>query len=326
MKHNYTHKLRAFVATAALALVVVACGLKISEVTFSSHELKSGENLTITTKFDRADSEYQNNEGIYLYYGVRVPSEWTVAEMLKATDTNSMMGDSEFEFEESEFYSKLMNLCYPKDGYKWIGFQTLEPKTIAGEPTVATVTLATAGAAGEYELDIVAGSSKNAPIELLTENGEINYELIFNNKKTLEDTDYNSFAEYLANAATLTEEEVEARKYSLKDITANGLAISPCDVANKRVEGLDLKVKLEASQDETGVADVVADGVEVKAISEGVIVKTTGTAQVVVCNAAGNVIDENVVNAEGILKAQQGVCFVTVVAEGKTTTYKVIVK
>ncbi|MDE5635645.1 MAG: hypothetical protein K2I52_04995, partial [Muribaculaceae bacterium] len=45
-------------------------------------------------------------------------------------------------------------------------------------------------------------------------------------------TNYNVFQEYLANASTLSDAEIESRKFALENIKVNGNPISPADIPN----------------------------------------------------------------------------------------------
>lgn len=331
MKKFYLKK-PALLAALSVALITVSCGLAITELTFSTHTLKQGEELTITTKFERPDDQYQNNENLYVYYAVRVPDDWDTSVMLKAKDDTEYEGQilnsQDIEFENSEFYSKLMELSYPRDGYKWLAYQSTKTYTISGQPATAVLVLTAGNTIGTYELDVIAGSSKSSPVELLTESGEINYDLAFNytddNKNYKGDgTKYNVFQEYLANASTLSDDEIESRKFALENIKVNGNPISPADIPN---HNSNFNRTVEVTEN-AGIDDVTGDVAEVNVVAvDGGVEVEAQDAVATVYSVTGTVVDSRAVNGIARLNAQRGLNIVKVQTLAGTSTSKVIVK
>ncbi len=331
MKKFYLKK-PALLATLAVALVAVSCGLAITELTFSTHTLQQGEELTITTKFERPDDQYQNNENLYVYYAVRVPEDWNTSVMLKATDNTEYEGvhlnSQDIEFENSEFYSKLMELSYPRDGYKWLAYQSTKTYDISGQPATAVLVLTAGNTIGEYELDVMAGSSKSSPSDMLTDGGEINYDLAFNytdeNKNYKGDgTRYNVYQEYLANASTLSDAEIESRKFALENIKVNGNPISPADIPNHN-SNLNRTVKVIVN---TGIDDVTGDVAEVNVVAvDGGVEVEAQDAVATVYSVTGTIVDNRAVNGKAHLQAMKGMNIVKIQTPSGITAVKVLVK
>lgn len=347
MKKIYLKK-SAVIAAIVVAIIAVSCGLTITELTFSSHSLMQGEELTITTKFGRASSDaqqYANYNNLYLYYGVRVPEDWSTARMLTATDAETGKEPVEFEFEDSEFYAKLLELSYPKEGYKWIGYQSKERHSVYGQPTVSSVTLKVGNAVGSYVVDIAAGSSQSSPAEMLDTEGGIIYDIAFNNNNDnnmIDGIKYITFQEYLLNAATISKEEIDSRKLSLANIKVinKGVeySISPMDIANypgmyikPEDQGVitpmpDFNRTVDVTVN-TGIDDVVNDvtGVNVIAVDGGVEIEAQG-AVATVYTAQGMMVDSRAVNGVARLNAAKGLNIVKVETLAGTTVTKVLVK
>jgi len=362
MKKFYFKK-PAILAAFAVALVAVSCGLTITELKFSSHTPMQGEKLTVTSKFERASTDgqqYANYNGLYLYYGIRVPEDWTTAEMLKAVDKETNKEPVQFEFEESEFYSKLMQLSYPREGYKWLAYQSKERYDVHGQPTTSTLVLSVGNTLGTYDLDIACGSSSSDPKELLDANGEINYKLAFNsngnNKKetdaynlqTINEVKYIGFQEYLVNASTISKAEVDNRATALADIKVNVpvsgvdvmVPITPCDIANYRgmyissedkdkitpVPEFDRTIKVIENPN-TGIDEVIGNvaDVNVAVVDGGVEIEAEG-AVATIYDVTGIVLDSKAVNGVARLSVRPGMCIVRVVNGANTTVTKVLVK
>lgn len=348
MKKFYSRKPAIIASLVAVVLIAVSCGLTITELTFSSHTPMQGEELTITTKFERASTDpkqYANYNNLYLYYGVRVPEDWSTAEMITAVDTETGNEPVKFKFEDSEFYAKLLELSYPKEGYKWIGYQSVERYSVLGQPTVSSVTLKVGSKLGSYVVDIAAGSSASAPADMLNEDGSIKYDVAFNNNNDnnmIDGVKYITFQEYLLNAATISKEEVDSRKLSLADIKVINkdveYSISPMDIANypgmyikpddagKITPMPDFNRTVEVTVN-TGIDDVTSDVAEVNvvAVDGGVEVEAQG-AVATVYSVTGTVVDSRAVNGIARLNAQRGLNIVKVQTLAGTSTSKVIVK
>lgn len=233
MKKNSTTKL-AWMGVTLCACLLVACGLKITKVTLSSNAIEKNGEVTVTTQFERADGDFDNNSNIYLLYAIRVPSDWTYTEALEAISTHNGVTDT-FEFEESKPYATLAEFCYPKSGYKWIGFQTKQQVTLTcdnngQDNVITTLTLKGGEKSGNYKLDIISGSFPRDPSILLAANGSVDVNVAFGRKtdfeaadpKTLSDgTQVFGFSEYLVNASTISPAEKLAAEKTLLSYTAD---------------------------------------------------------------------------------------------------------
>ncbi|MDE7472702.1 MAG: T9SS type A sorting domain-containing protein [Muribaculaceae bacterium] len=351
MKKNYFK----IAASGLLVFLMVACGLEFTEIKFSSHAIYPGDQLTIDMKLERpngANTDWvQGNFNYYYYLGVRVPQDWTTAEMLTAKDSKWMGGTTEFKFEDSEFYAALLELCYPKAGFKWLAYQTTEPYQINGEPTDATLVLKSSESTGEFRLDFMGGSSKSKPSDLYS-NGAINYDLAFNNTgnlKVIDGTKYVSCQEYLFNASTLTQEEIDGRETALFDIKANGYPITAMDVVNYeeknnslkeaylkdeektdddkakvKITNLDLTINVATTN--TGIDEVYESSlIDAKAVNGGIEVVANG-ATATVYDMAGCIIATEFVNGDVTIAARPGAYIVRIIEGNRSLVNKVIVK
>ena len=332
-------------AAGLLLFLMVACGLEFTEITFSSHAIKPGDTLTIKTKLERPNSEYDGNKNVWLYFAVRVPEDWTTAEMLTDTDICEFNGNilqtKHHEFENSEFYAALLELSYPKEGYKWLAYQTTEVvEEIYGQPVTTELVLKSGFATGDFRIDIMGGSSKSSPKDLYKD-GAIDYDLAFNNWgtrnetlpmgniKNINNTNYVSCQEYLFNASTLTKEEINARAEMLADIKvkcpADGLfyPVTPSDVANPTPD-FDLNVNVASTN--TGVDEVYeSTEIDVKAVKGGIEVTANGGVATVY-DLAGRIIATQFVNGTATIATRPGACIVRVTEGNRSAVSKVIVR
>ena len=253
MKKKYSSKL-AWIGATLCAFLLVACGLKVVDVTLSADEIEQGEEVTVTAKLMRAGGDWGNNTGIYLLYAIRVPSDWNDVETLNVYSNGNNAENNVFTFEESSAYSALSEFCYPQEGYKWIAFQTTEAvdlKLDEDEELFASLKLRAGDATGEFHLDILSGSMSanlGTPSDLLKEDGSLNLALAFGqkndggdaDKKTLPDgTSYIGFSEYIVNASTISPAEREERAYALLDykVIENDVeySIAPYDLGGEEL-------------------------------------------------------------------------------------------
>lgn len=344
MKKIYLKK-SAILAALAVAFIAVSCGLTFVEITFSTHEPMQGETLKIVTKYKRVEGDYTNNKNIWLYYAIRVPQDWESAEALKAWDEaivkdentgeESTVSHTDYEFETSKFYSTLLDEAYPREGYKWIAYQTTKQYDVNGQPTEATAELKVGQTLGTYQLDIVSGSSTSSPDELLKPDGTIDYDLAYNllgennvNLKDINGVKHISFQEYLLNVSTITEAEIEARKLSLAHIKANGYPITPLDIPNKGATPQGANMELTVIENtNAGIDEAVADGSKVNVVAvDGRIEVEAEGGIATVYDMTGSIIDTKVVNGAATLEARKGVCIVRVVNGARATVQKVVVK
>lgn len=250
-----------------LAVMAVACGLRITKVEFSTHEPEQNSTLTVTATL--AANGDNNEDDYYLLYAIRVPNDWAGEKL------NVKLETGDIEMIECESYAKFCDYCYPREGYKWVGYQSKEV-TKQSHNITAAVDLKVGMTMGDFTLDIMGGGWKKDPANLLKD-GEINLELAFGNNLDFTEpaTNKNEAAgiqpsvfhssEYLFNTTTITEAECNARKTAMSsahNLTAYGMTmpIAP-DVANiaekegdKPVLNMNVTVKAGA-----GVANVAVD-------------------------------------------------------------------
>lgn len=232
MKKRYSSK-SAWMGVALCTFLLVACGLKVTKVTLSANEIVQGGEVTVATQFERADNDLNNNENIYLLYALRVPSDWSATTALDVV--SKYQGETTtMEFKNCEAYAKLAEFSFPKEGYKWLGFQTKDRVTLNcdnnGEDNlVATLTLKSGDATGDFKLDVISGSFPQDPSYLLNADGTVNVNVAFGcninfepeEPYTLDDgTKVFSFSEYLVNASTISPAERKDVEKSLLSYTS----------------------------------------------------------------------------------------------------------
>ena len=265
---------KCWLALAFVALLAVGCGLRITSVEFSTHEPEAGSTMTVKANL-KANGDNQQDDYV-LFYAIRVPSDW---EGLGLTVDN---GGNAVEMTTCEQYAQLCEFCYPRDGYKWVGYQSTSLHKQAGEMS-ATVELKVGQTNGDYTLDIMGGGWKFDPADMIKD-GEVNIDYAFghNLKRDGEASNKNEGAgipatrfhtsEYLFNTSTISAAENQAREDAMAaeySMTAYGktMPIAP-DIANvAEVEKgddptppvLDLSVKVKGG---AGVENVAVDAAE----------------------------------------------------------------
>lgn len=267
MKNNYFKK-SLWPGVVLCSLILMACGLKITQVTLSSSEIKQGEEITVTARYERGGMEWGNNHGIYLLYAIRVPTDWTNVGELEGIN-NYSDGNTSYEFEESPAYTALAEFSFPKENYKWIGFQTKNTVDITAaddsdDNIITTLTLRSGNQPGNYHLDIISGCFNYDPSILLKDDGKVDINAAFGNNynfsaavtpKEYTDADGNTitmfqFSEYLVNSGTISQAELDTRRLALMDYSATvqgkTYPITPSDLGNplnnEEIEHLQLKV------------------------------------------------------------------------------------
>ena len=339
MRKFYLSK-TAFFAAVLVALAMVACGLKITSIDVKS-EVETDEEFTMTLNLDKADAEnYSNNNGLELYFGVRIPESWSATELIAIdTDSKKTEEDNTFAFEASEGYAKVLEFCFPcKDGYKWVAFQSTAHHDVVSENGVkAFVKLKAGSEMGAYDVDVVAGGSQYVmPEDLLTPAGEVNINKVFGNdiegnpagfSNGMTATEFKP-SEYIMSFGTISSREIADRTAYLqsKGYTATvgdhtlPLAMEITNVYDKGA------AKVTVKQAEGGIGDVTEDNsVEVKAGADCVNI-VADDAVATVYNVSGRTTDAQAVNGEATLRAEKGVCIVEVVKNNKKIVKKVIVK
>ncbi|MDE7387423.1 MAG: hypothetical protein K2N28_09835 [Muribaculaceae bacterium] len=341
MKKNYFK----IAAAGVLVFLMVSCGLMFTEITLSSHKLDAGDTLTISTKLERPKGDdYTNNKNMWMYFGVRVPMDWTTEEMLTVVDECAIKTETSgiynYNFENSDFYAALLELCYPKEGYKWLGYQSkVKAAEIFGEPMTTELVLKVGDAGGKYDLDIMGGCNATDPIQLYYQ-GQINYDLAFNNfgennqnLKEFDGVKYVSCSEYLFCATTIGNEEKLARQTALKDIKVKGYPITPNDlinqtsgnVGNDAAKNIDVDLSVEVVAG-AGVDEIYASSeIDVKAVKGGIEVTSNGGVATVY-DLAGRILATEFVNGTATIATRPGACIVRVVEGNRSAVNKVIVK
>ncbi len=326
---------------AVASLLSVACGFQIKTIALSTDKVGQGENMTVTTTYASIDGNYTADK-YYNLFAVRVPADWT-APKLTVTDTEN---DVDVPMTACPAYATLAEYCFPRDGYKWIGFQSAELYQF-GNTIESVVELVAGQAMGDYTLDIVVGGWKRDPAtQLLTANGQINFEEVFgwNHDKSDFSMDdqktYFKSSEYLFIAGTFTAEEYNASKARLasKTITlpdpknGNTATTRPIsvDVANI-LSAADLDqtkhLAVEVVEGGAGVNTVAADAAEVVVkAGEGEVEVIADGGVATVYNAAGVQTDSKAVNGTATLRAHKGTALVQVVNGGNKIVKKVVVK
>ncbi len=252
---------------ALVAVLAVGCGLKIAKVEFSTHEPMQGSELTVTTSFVQEGDN--NADNFYLLYAIRVPQDWNGTKL--AVENKDGETPVEIAMDACTPYAKFCEYCFPRDGYKWIAFQSKEARN-QGANNDATIKLAVGSKLGDYTLDIVAGGWKADPAQLLKEDGSINLEKAFGNNLDFSDSStdkndatgqpatYFKSSEYLFIAGTIGNDEYEARKTAMKSQTITihnmTLPIGP-DIANF-TQDQNMKVSVKENPN-TGIEGVDAE-------------------------------------------------------------------
>ena len=336
----------AFLSAVLVALAVVACGLKISSISVDSN-VEAGDEFDMTINLVKASdesSQWANFNGNYLYFGVRVPEDWSATKLIGIdTGNNTTAENNTFLFENSEQYAKVLDFCFPcKAGYKWIAFQSVKTYDVACQDGVkAVVTLKAGQALGTYDVDVVAGASTSVtPDNILTSTGEVNLNTVFGNDINGHAAGFSNGqtasvfkpSEYIMLFGTISKSEINERTAYLrskgytatvKDENAAGHTLPlEMEITNIYENGAP-KVTVNQS---TGIDDVNVDGCVVVNGGVDCVNVTADGAVVTVYNVAGRMIDTKMVNGEATLRAEKGVCLVEVVKNGKKVVKKVSVK
>ena len=249
-------------ALAFVSMLLVSCGLKITSIVFSTHEPEQGAVLTVTSTLEPTD--HNNQAEYYLLYAVRVPEDWSGEDLAVTLESGSP------EMMECAPYAQLCQFCYPREGYKWIGYQSVS-KTQQGNRITAAVDLKVGEPMGSCTLDIMGGGWKKDPAELVNANGEVNLELAFGNNLDFTEPCTNKddatgtpatlfhTSEYLFNASTISKAENEARRSALSaahTLTLYGLTLPIATEIANIAEGFDMSVNVKEG---AGIEGVNAD-------------------------------------------------------------------
>lgn len=356
MKKFFTSK-KCLLMLAFAGLMSVACGLKISNITLSNAAPQQGEHITMTTNYV-ATSEFVADD-YYNLYAVRVPSDWEAPALTVKTYTGSgeevVYGD-EIAMISCPAYGEFLQFCFPKDGYKWIGFQSENIYKI--QTSVESIVELVAGQEmGEYELDITVGAWKQNPSTELMKDGQINYQEVFGWSSSKDDVQvgdgilnpYYKSSEYLLMASSISKAEFDEnvariRAMDIRVTITNpknpdaGPATYPVapEIANILekdedeaivAQGDNLKVKV-VQKNTTGIVAAEADAEAVEVVAgEGCVNVAAACGVAAVYNAAGVMTDSKAIaNGSATLRAHKGVCLVQIANGAGKVVKKVVVK
>lgn len=239
-----------------LAVMAVACGLRIMDVEFSTHEPEQGSTITVTssllsTNYDDMNdmgSDHNQQADYYLFYAIRVPNDWSAEGLvtsivLEDERTNqAVLDEYAAEMIECANYAQLCDYCFPLEGYKWVAYQSKE-MVKQGSRDKATVTLKVGDKMGDYKLAIMVGGWKYDPAELIKD-GSVNFDVVFGHNNNRTDFNKNDAkdryktSEYLFSATTLTNDEVNAYNDVLK---ASGVTATPL-IQDKEIKALPIEL------------------------------------------------------------------------------------
>lgn len=219
-------------STALVALVFVACGLKFASIEVSNDNPMQGDEITITAKLDRADSEY-SGDARYQLFAVRVPEDWTGVSVKATPDEGNGVT---IALTASEAYAKFCEFCFPRAGYKWLAYQTEGPIGSGDEATVVAK-VKVGNAMDDYALDFAAGAYKNDPAELLKDNGDIDLDIAFGHNTDDNEytphpnsgSDYFNSSEYLFIASTISDNEYNTRREAIQAEYTASVTVHPAD-------------------------------------------------------------------------------------------------
>lgn len=342
---------------AIAGLMSVACGLKISTIALSNSKPEQGEKITLTTTFV-ATSEFVADD-YYNLYAVRVPEDWEAPALTVTTYTADSEGAKVYgdaiEMVACDAYAQFVEFCFPKDGYKWVGFQSKDIYKITTS-VESVVELVAGKTLGEFDLDITVGAWKQNPATELVKDGQINFSEAFGWSSSKDDVQvgdgylnpYYKSSEYLLMASSISTAEFDenvARIRAMDDLRVTitnpkdesaGPKTYPVgpEIANilekdetTKDQGDNLKVEvvestttvIEAAEADVEAAEVVA--------GEGCVNVAAACGVASVYNAAGVMTDsKTIVNGGATLRAPKGVCLVQIANGAGKVVKKVAVK
>lgn len=254
---------------AFLAIVAVACGMKFISIDLNNKTPMQGATVTLTAKLEEIldHGDDQNiKDNFYQLFAVRVPEDWTGVSAKATPDETS---GTNYDMIVSKPYADFCEFCFPREGYKWVAFQS-EGGIKQGEKAKVVAKLKVGNAMGDYTLDVLAGGWLKNPKELFLDNGDVNLILAFGNNYKFEDfsvkdNKYFNSSEYLFIAGTISDEEYKARREAVAaeysatiTIEGKGTKEYPVipDIANLTPT---LAPKVTVVVDPSGIAEVEND-------------------------------------------------------------------
>lgn len=312
----------------AVALLAVSC-FKLSSVSLSSHDVEAGKEVTLTANVENAHWENVPDNSAFAFFGVRVPADWSVTSV-SAVNTVDDGTSTDIESEPSDYYTALLDHCYPRVGYKWLGFQTNKEKfTLKQNSTdrvVVTANLKAGFTTGDFNLDVVMGSSTTEAIEdLYTKNEDGTY----NFSKTLNDlnddgTPKGSTVGYVFETGTISDLENYVQYQEMSKNNEYPSIVNRLNIESNGVSELAITVKPST----TGIVAAEADAEAVEVVAgEGCVNVAAACGVAAVYNAAGVMTDSKAIaNGSATLRAHKGVCLVQIANGAGKVVKKVVVK
>lgn len=356
MKNIFTSK-KSLWLVAFVALLVTSC-FKLASVTLSTHEVKQTGKVTLTATIVNDYQDLNGNpsdidqNGIGMC-GVRIPVDWSVDGVPTCINT-CKDGNKEIpadNIEKSEFYTAFLEYCYPKEGYKWVGFQTKNDEKFLlrlpenGDDCVTlSINLVSGETVGDYVVDLMVGSWQSG--DLWWQNGTLS------DYYSVEDGKYDFSKLFSVNglgigeckgnllrASTITSHE-QFERTQLMNPQGAYIAIAKPLINYDNEDGLDRWNKEEAEQKELlgvtvtnnptlGVEDIWVNSLRIVGDRGGirVVLESADDAEVAIYNVEGKMVDSKVMaGGEALLKAAKGTCIVKVVKGDKKIVKKIFVK
>lgn len=330
MKNIFTSK-KSLWLVAFVALLVTSC-FKLTSVVLSTNQIEQFKTMTVTSTVVNAHFGAIDNDAFGLY-GIRIPSDWNVENVAAV----NKYGNEKVEFAGTpcDFYAALLQHCYPREGYKWVAYQTEYVKyklaqfengqESTADNVVVTATLRAGDKLGEYSVDVVMGSSTKSKLE---DNYSVNEDGSYNFSRTLNDfEEKDGVIEYkkkpidnLLETGTISDLERYVQNQELsKNEEYPGIA-NPI---------ADQELNVSVIQNTTGVEQVSDSDLRIVGDRGGirVVLESADDAEVAIYNVEGKMVDSKVMaGGEALLKAAKGSCIVKVVKGDKKIVKKIFVK
>jgi len=254
-----------FLPLVFLAVMAVGCGLGFKTIEISNPNPAQGE--VITVKANLTEVSDNNRHDLYQLYAVRVPIDWEGQGLVAAKDEGTADA-TDIPMKESKAYADFCEYLFPREGYKWVAYQSKEICK-QGATAEATVTLLVGNKTGDYNIDLLVGGWEHDPTLLFDKNGNIVPDAAFGQNVDFTDavleqdnSKYHS-SEYLMIAGTLSDAEIAATDTRLEAIKINvhdkGEHPVMADVVNRYTEYETLKVTVKEGAGIEGVAAADAD-------------------------------------------------------------------
>lgn len=332
MKNIFTVK-KSLWLMAFVALLITSC-FKLTSVVLSTNQIEQFETMTVTSTVVNAHFGAIDNDAFGLY-GIRIPADWKVENV---TAVNKYGNETvEFTGTPCDFYAALLQHCYPRDGYKWVAYQTEYVKyklaqfedgtESTADNVVVTATLKAGETLGDYSFDVVMGSSTKSQLE---DNYSVNEDGSYDFSRTLNDFEEKEggVIEYkkkpidnLLETGTISDLERFVQNQELaKNDEYPGIA-NPITDQQLNVSVIRNTTSLEEAA--AGDLHIIGDRGGIRVILQD----AADNAEVAIYNVEGKMVDSKVVaGSEALLKAAKGTCIVKVVKGDKKIVKKIFVK